>query len=366
MLKSDFIGVVEAAYHLDGDDQDWLQSVAQAVTPLLGKEYGVTGFSYDVSDPTGPKLGTFVSTGPHKILEAIKETMSQAPEDGTKASLIGTPGVYTFFERIRSEDRKVFERIFTPLTEEFGISMLGDGILASEPSGLGVTMFGFTSNPEARTAQEKARWAKATVHIATALRLRRAFQTSSEVEAILSPDGKCEHAEEGAKSRSSRDALRDAVKAIDKARGRERLRDQDRALAIWKGLCSGRWSLVDRFESDGRRYVVAFRNDPRLKDPRALTAREMQVAAYAALGHSNKLMAYALGLSSSTVAWHMARAMQKLGASSRAELVRLFSAFGRGAAPQGSAISNIFQRSASVRRPNLATVSTDCDSNQGS
>jgi DNA-binding CsgD family transcriptional regulator len=326
--KRDFIGVVETAYGLCGDDRVWMQSVAEAVTPLLGREYGVTGFSFDLTGAAGPQLGTFVTTGPPVIAETVMKLMSMAPAGGTEASLIGKPGMYSFFERIRPEDREVYRALFAPMTEEFGISILGDGILAFEPTGTGAVMFGFTRDPSDRTAQEKSRWAQATVHIATALRLRRALRSISEEEAILSPDGKCEHAEPPAQGRASRESLREAVKAIDKARGRTRRQDQDEALAIWKGLCSGRWSLVDRFESDGRRYVVAFRNDPRLRDPRALTEREKQIASYAALGHSNKLIAYALGISESSVGWYLSQVRRKLGAKSRADLVRLWLALG--------------------------------------
>jgi len=83
-----------------------------------------------------------------------------------------------------------------------------------------------------------------------------------------------------------------------------------------------RWSLVDRFDSDGRRFLVARRNEPDVRDPRALSPRERQVAAFAALGHSNKLIAYTLGLSASTIATHLAAAMRKLAVRSRVELAR--------------------------------------------
>jgi DNA-binding NarL/FixJ family response regulator len=117
--------------------------------------------------------------------------------------------------------------------------------------------------------------------------------------------------------------LRRAARAIDRARTKSRS-DEDAALDAWQGLVAGRWSLVDRFDSDGRRYLVARRNDPDVPDPRALTRRERQVLAYAALGHPLKLVAYSLGLSVSTIALHRARAMRKLGLRSQAEVVRLF------------------------------------------
>ena len=33
--------------------------------------------------------------------------------------------------------------------------------------------------------------------------------------------------------------------------------DPDGAVARWRGLASGTWSLVDKVESDGRRFIVA-------------------------------------------------------------------------------------------------------------
>ena len=79
------------------------------------------------------------------------------------------------------------------------------------------------------------------------------------------------------------------------------------------GSRRGRWSLVDHFDSNGRRYLMAHRNDPDTPDLRGLTLRERQVVGYAGAGHSNKIIAYELGLTLSTVAGHLARARAKLG-----------------------------------------------------
>jgi DNA-binding NarL/FixJ family response regulator len=106
--------------------------------------------------------------------------------------------------------------------------------------------------------------------------------------------------------------LREGVRAIERARGPLRRRDPREAIELWRGLVAGLWSLVDHFDSDGRRYLVAHRNDPRTPDPRGLTERERQIVAYADLGQSNKHIAYQLGLSPSTVAVHLARAREKL------------------------------------------------------
>ena len=57
-----------------------------------------------------------------------------------------------------------------------------------------------------------------------------------------------------------------------------------------------------------------------------LSKRERQVAAFAARGHSNKLIAYDLGIAEGTVAAHLASVMRKLGLSTRAALVGNFPA----------------------------------------
>ena len=52
-----------------------------------------------------------------------------------------------------------------------------------------------------------------------------------------------------------------------------------------------------------------------------LSRRELQVARAAALGHSDKLIAYELGLAASTVARLLSRARIKLGVKTRLELI---------------------------------------------
>jgi DNA-binding NarL/FixJ family response regulator len=157
-------------------------------------------------------------------------------------------------------------------------------------------------------------------HIATGLRLQRiltsaAFEDPS-VEAILDPEGRPQHTVGMARIQGALESLRSSVLA--RARG-----DQDEALAAdpaWNAVLAGRWSLVDRFDSDGRRYVVAYRNPPGVLDPRRLTPREEGVTALAAIGQSNKEIAAQLGVTQSTVATLLAAALAKLGLSSRTML----------------------------------------------
>jgi DNA-binding NarL/FixJ family response regulator len=83
----------------------------------------------------------------------------------------------------------------------------------------------------------------------------------------------------------------------------------------------GKWSLVDWFDAEGRRFLLAKPNAPRITDPRGLSEREAQVATYAALGDTNKVIGYRLGLSPSYVSRLVHDAMRKLDVKTRAQLV---------------------------------------------
>ncbi len=68
---------------------------------------------------------------------------------------------------------------------------------------------------------------------------------------------------------------------------------------------NGRGALddaFDHFDHDGRRYVIARRNDSQVTGIEELSEREREVLAYAAIGHDNKVIAYELGLAAATVA----------------------------------------------------------------
>ena len=87
---------------------------------------------------------------------------------------------------------------------------------------------------------------------------------------------------------------------------------------------SERWTVVETYERDGKQYIVARCNDAWLAKHRALSRRESQALGFAVLGDSNKLVAYKLGVSASTVGVLLHRAADKLGCHSRPELLARF------------------------------------------
>ena len=97
--------------------------------------------------------------------------------------------------------------------------------------------------------------------------------------------------------------------------------DENEALTLWQCLVDARWTLLDEFESDGKRYMVALPNAPRGAASH-LSGRESQVLSEVAHGLSNKEIAYRIGLQPSTIATLIARGAKKLGVESRVALVK--------------------------------------------
>ena len=85
-------------------------------------------------------------------------------------------------------------------------------------------------------------------------------------------------------------------------------------------LSAGAWRIIDYFDADGGRYVVACRS------PSPLSGEERAIVQRRAHGDSVKEIAIDLGVSSATISRRLTRALHKLGLTSHAELPRLFAA----------------------------------------
>jgi DNA-binding NarL/FixJ family response regulator len=152
-------------------------------------------------------------------------------------------------------------------------------------------------------------------HIGTGLRLQRILHAATledpAIEAIFDPDGRTQRATGMARMQSALDRLREFVRA--RARASSPIEES----GAWDAVIAGRWSLVDRFDSDGRRFVVAYRNPPGVLDPRRLTAREEGVTTLAAVGRSNREISLDLGISEASAGALLTTALAKLGLASR-------------------------------------------------
>lgn len=93
---------------------------------------------------------------------------------------------------------------------------------------------------------------------------------------------------------------------------------------MWSVLVSGRWSIVDFVDRDGKRMMLARKNPVGGPNVAALTDDERDVLWLATQGHSRKYIGYELGLSVAQVGRRLTAAMRKLRIDSRRELVRRF------------------------------------------
>jgi len=181
------------------------------------------------------------------------------------------------------------------------------------------------------------RWKMIGAHLAAGHRLRRAVVAEHEsgglphnAEAVIDPIKlRLTDAIGDAATTKAAEALREAAVHVDRARGPLRKSDPGAALEMWKSLTDGRWSLVDWFDSDDRRFVLALPNAPEVTDPRGLSERENLVATYTIHGDSGKLIGYRLGISTTSVSTALRGAMRKLGVKTRTQLVERFRAFER-------------------------------------
>jgi DNA-binding NarL/FixJ family response regulator len=313
--KEDWIAVVEAAYRPADTEELWLKGVLEAAAPGLDEGFGCFGLFFDAVGKT--LISTPIITM-GDVPEGLEGMLRTAWAAGSRSifARMSNPGAISARDLVHGlpGDRALFDRVVQP-------SRIVDfyGFFATDPSGTGCTLAAPLATVAKSSSRRTACWKRVAAHLAAGLRLMR---QSTDVEAVLDDRGRVAHAEEVTKSKAVRNSLREAAVHLTRATSALRRRDPDGALAIWRALVAGRWSLVDHFDRDGRRYFLARRNDPSARGPDLLTRRERQVAGFAALGHSNKLIAYELGLSPSTIAAHLLVAAAKLGVRSRTALIQ--------------------------------------------
>jgi len=316
-MGEDLVSVLEAAYRVDADERAWLEGVLVAARQRFNHPWGALAFTYDISKSA--LVQTSVGVGPnHAALSAANDLMTRgAPDEVRRGLIYGT----TF----GAASGNFGGELPAPLSKHLAEAGLAGfeplGLVTPNPTGRGVCVTSAVPVGTKIRQADRAAWTRIAVHLSAAFRLR---ERKTGPEAILSPTGKVEHAEENAKSKDARDALRTMARAIERARGKLRRNDPHEAVELWRALAAGRWSLLDHFDHDGRRYLIARRNEPETRPWHKLTERERAVVAFAAMGHANKLIGYELGMGTSAVSAALTSASRKVGASSRMALITAY------------------------------------------
>jgi DNA-binding NarL/FixJ family response regulator len=323
----DWIAVLEAGYSLDGDDGVWLTGLLDCVAREHWPDRLSTAFTFELGATGAPNIGDVRVHGPPQLHDRVRASMDGASVEGLDRAFRSGRVVTTMSELVFNQI-PADEAMFREVNADVGPDLLG--IVVHSGDGRGVLINLVLDETRARTLAERRLWTRCAAHIGAGMRLRTlapemATLDGVPIEAVFDGGGRVHDARQAATSKTARERLQHAVRQIDRARSAAGRRDSEESMATWEGLVSGRWSLIDRFDSDRRRFVVAVRNDLRFPDPRGLSLRERQVAEFAGLGRSAKEIAYLLGASAASVENSLRRAQAKLGLGSRLELAEFFS-----------------------------------------
>jgi len=330
--KAAAIDLVEAAYSLPSKGSDWLESVLPAALAAVESAVFASGITFDRSPHSGRVLTQSWrhAAASDEVREVVEQWAPEVPVEVERAYF--KVGLVNTGSGISAGSRRWFESF----AAETGIAADALLVNANEPDKRGALIAMFLPEQTKLDSDERHRWEMLGAHLTAGHRVWRAVASKAEesttlpcgAEAMVDPRTfRLTDAEGCARGRGIAATLRASARQVDRARGRLRRNDPDEALQTWWALMHGRWSMVDWFDSDGRRFVLGIPNGPDLGDPRGLTERELQVAMYAALGESGKLISYRLGVSKGTVSNALDGAMRKLDVKTQPQLVEKMRGF---------------------------------------
>ena len=320
------IDTVEVVYDLVPEGNDWFDRVVDTIGQVVDHDMGLVGSHMTGQTPDGiPMVARAHVSGADQQLPLGFLGASHEIGQEEMARIVLAMAGRTFAIAELEDD-------FPDATASYRKHLGCEDVLimsAIDPNVFGFSLNFVSSKRFNLNASQRDLLAKLSVHMAAGDRLRRGLdpaaaaprgltldeiRDAAHIDAILDPKQfEVADARGEAVSSEARDQIRAAAKSVDRARGKLRKTDPEEALEIWQGLVRGRWSLVDWFDTDGRRFVLARPNAPDLGDPRGLTERELQVVTYAAQGESGKLIGYRFGLSQGHVSTLLKSGMRKLG-----------------------------------------------------
>jgi DNA-binding NarL/FixJ family response regulator len=303
--------LVEAAYRFDLTAPAHLAELGRAATHDFGPQGQVSLFTFEHSpdfEHTHQELFA-VSRGDEQLNELARAmtavmTPSQRVQTVQAAGLITATGFHGV-EQVSD----VYGR-FGPINARFLLCPSGErsGVFIGNTLDVGTR---FRESPAmARQLVLSAR------HVSHAWRLRLALEgDTATIDAVFTVDGRCADLNAGMSS-SAQAHLRGLVLAREKARA-----GGADAAEVLPELLSGRWVLVDRWDADGRRHIVAYAGTRGIASP--VTELEKRALLMACRGLPNKAIAIDLRVSQSAVTRMLERTLHLLGLANLQEAIHL-------------------------------------------
>ena len=326
MRPEKLVDFLEATYALDLDDETWLKEVLGAVRKVWGRPGGGWAMLYDASDV-------------HHFRSTLMTADSLSPDIsnvlGGGIGLMTAGFVIRTFRRVLSSNtaRKDASPELDSMYQALEKHGMADNLAINglNPNGRGCFV-GLTMSERRNPPQrEMAIYRRMALHLAAAFRCRQRLHADARgarpdptfgAEAVIDSRGRIVDASGPATDRLCQEEIKEGLRRFDVARSRRHGCDPVDGLVEHRALVDGRWTLVDLYERNGTRFVVARENQAEVRGLANLTERERQVTVYLSLGRSTKEIAYALGISDSTVRVHVSHATSKLGVRNRDQLVR--------------------------------------------
>lgn len=314
-----------AGYRLDLDGPAYIRHLVETVAPLLDRGSGVIAYTYDARNPASPLIEHLATS--ERFDPAWLPVFNTAVEAaGIDRSSARYPTGFRAWGHLVCGQASMVPamRPFLPFFALFNGAKDAFAFNARDASGHGLWISAPLPSTAEVTPARLTLFSRFAAHLASAMRLRKSTGAILPA-AVLQPSGELLDAKEDAVS--AREELRRATRAFEKARSHAMRTNVDLATKQWRPLVDSRWSLLDQYDTDGKRFVVAMENGPPTPvSCKELSERELQVMTQSNLGHTDKEIAYELGLASSTVRVLLHRAFRKLGASTRREALSRFRA----------------------------------------
>lgn len=321
LVTFDPIALIEVGYQPHGTQGAWLQALVDVVAPAMDPAcFGGIAYFMGAQGPEHIRSKSLVGGGltrKESVQMLMRGIAAATPEEMQKVALASRkPGIHSLVEVAGAVPALRWPRCPKPV---------GDSLALTVPASHDQVAILSTVSPiqRALTAPERLIWGRVCLHLGAGARLlgRARNADADDVEGVITPHGKLTHATGAAKRPALGELLGAAAKHIERARSKRGRSDPMAALELWQGLLAGRWSMVEHVDSDGKRLLLARRNDPEVGGPHVLSHRQRQAVFYASLGLTSKEIGYALGLAPNTVSAHLASGLRKLKIGTRAELV---------------------------------------------
>jgi len=316
MVNSDIESVVERMYDLDISPGEWLARVTESLRPFLDRHHlGIVGAFYTCPDACTWRIESSVvqDVAPRLVLDYLE--------------FLAAPPSTLLDDTVLSRRWYLLSRInrWSDVEAAFdAMSVAADKmtLTAIEPDG-GGCLFGSFQRERRPVSPALARSLTLLgTHLMAAHRLRTQLsRPHARPDAfVLDTAGRLHGVTGKMPAPCERARLQRAVRARERARTRQG-QQEPALLEDWRSFVEMGLTLIDHFERDGHRWVLAIDNRPTPVGLAQLSEREREVVRQAVLGLPNKVIAYNTGLAHSTVRVLLARAAAKLGARSRAQLV---------------------------------------------